>query len=279
MIAVLLPLSGRYAAIGAELRAAIELAPADAVKWKFLDTRGEPDGATAAVDAAVKAGAIAILGPVGDARGHRRGARGRAPRRADRRCSRPADGADPSAGVFRLVASPADEGRAVAELAQADSFPTVAVFAPRDDIGAEAADAFVTEARRRGLQVAAEGTYDPTGGDLEPDVKAFLNLVPAKNPRLAEHLAQEPEAGPGRRSRPTSRSRCSTSPIATTAPRWSPRSCRTSTSSCAPRSSPIRPSSPASTAGTSRRSSSSSAAPAGTTRACRSAAATRCRAR
>jgi ABC-type branched-subunit amino acid transport system substrate-binding protein len=65
----------------------------------------------------------------------------------------------------------------------------VAVFAPRDDVGQEAANAFVTEARRRGLQVTGQGTYDPTGGDLEPDVKQFLNLVPAKNPRLAEHLA------------------------------------------------------------------------------------------
>src|SRR4051812_33726162 len=62
-IAVLLPLSGRYASIGSELRAAIELVPD--VKWRFLDTRGEPEGASAAVDAAVRAGAVAILGPVG----------------------------------------------------------------------------------------------------------------------------------------------------------------------------------------------------------------------
>jgi len=187
-IAVLLPLSGRYAAIGGELRTAIELVPD--VKWRFLDTRGEPDGAAAAVDAAVRAGAVAILGPVGT-REAVAAAREAAVHDVPIALLAPADGADPSAGVFRLVTSPADEGRAVAELAQSDSFGSVAVFAPRDDIGQEAADAFVAEAKRRGLSVTGEGTYDPTGGDLEPDVKTFLNLVPAKNPRLAEHLAAD----------------------------------------------------------------------------------------
>jgi ABC-type branched-subunit amino acid transport system substrate-binding protein len=185
-VAVLLPLSGRYSSIGAELRAAIELVPD--VKWRFIDTRGEPAGATAGVAAAVKAGAIAILGPVGT-REAIAAAREAALHDIPIGLLAPADGADPSAGVFRLVTSPADEGRAVAELAQTDNFPTVAVFAPRDDVGQEAAEAFVAEARRRGLAVTGEGTYDPTGGDLEPDVKQFLNLVPAKNPRLAEHLA------------------------------------------------------------------------------------------
>jgi ABC-type branched-subunit amino acid transport system substrate-binding protein len=192
VVAVLLPLSGRYAAIGAELRAAIELVPD--VTWTFLDTRGEPDGAALAVDAAVTHGAIAILGPVGT-REAVAAARQASLRDIPIGLLAPADGADPSAGVFRLVDSPADEGRAVAELAQTDNFRAVAVLAPRDDVGAEAADAFVTEARRRGLQVTAEGTYDPTGGDLEPDVKQFLNLVPATNPRLAEHLAKTGRKG------------------------------------------------------------------------------------
>src|SRR6267142_1801645 len=65
VVAVLLPLSGRYAGLGAELRAAIELAPADGAKWLFLDTRGEPEGATAAIETAVQRGAIGVLGPVG----------------------------------------------------------------------------------------------------------------------------------------------------------------------------------------------------------------------
>ncbi|MBV8760771.1 MAG: penicillin-binding protein activator [Deltaproteobacteria bacterium] len=191
-VAVLLPLTGRYSTIGVELRAAIELVPD--VKWKFIDTRGEPEGAAAAVEQAHRAGAIAILGPVGT-REAVSAARAAALHDIPIGLLAPADGADPSAGVFRLVTSPADEGRAVAELAQTDSFPSVGVFAPRDDIGKEAADAFIAEAKRRGLAVTADATYDPTGGDLEPDVKELLNLVPARNPRLAEHLAHDRKHG------------------------------------------------------------------------------------
>ena len=92
--------------------------------------------------------------------------------------------------MFRAVDSPADEGRAVARLAAAEGYPTVAVLAPRDDVGAETAEAFVAEARQLGLAVTKEGGYDPTGGNLEPDLKQFLDLVPERNPRFAAHLAR-----------------------------------------------------------------------------------------
>jgi branched-chain amino acid transport system substrate-binding protein len=193
-VCALLPLSGRYAAVGAELRPAIELAPADGTAWKFLDTRGEPDGAAAAVDDAIARGCVAILGPVGT-REAIAAARQAALRGIPIGLLAPEDGADPASGVFRLAWSPADEGRAVAHLAATDSFPTVAVLAPRDDVGGEAADAFVAAAEQAGLQVTARGSYDPTGGDVDPDVKAFLGLVPAQNPRLAEHLAKHGKKG------------------------------------------------------------------------------------
>jgi ABC-type branched-subunit amino acid transport system substrate-binding protein len=192
VVAVLLPLSGRFAAVGAELRAAIELVPAQT--WVFLDTRGEPDGAAAAVETAVAKGAVAILGPVG-AREAGAAARAAVLHRVPIALLGPDDGADPASGVFRLVTSPADEARAVAAFAKTESFPTVAVFAPRDDVGQDAADAFVAEAKRLGLRVTKQGTYDPTGGDVEPDVKDFLDLVPARNPELAEHLAKNPKHG------------------------------------------------------------------------------------
>jgi len=194
VIAVLLPLTGRFASIGSELRTAIQLAPASGTTWLFLDTRGEPDGAAAAVEAAVAKGAVGILGPVGQ-REAIVAARAASLHQIPIALLAPADGADPAAGVFRLVDSPADEGREVARLAAAESFPTVAVFAPRDDLGQEAAEAFVAEATRLGLSVTAQGAYDPTSGDLEADVKAFLNLVPAQNPRLAAHLAKQGKKG------------------------------------------------------------------------------------
>jgi len=195
-VAVLLPLSGKYGAVGAELRAAIELAPAQGTRWIFLDTMGDPAGATAAVDAAAKQGAIAILGPVG-AREITAASRAAASHAIPIALLGPEDGADPAAGVFRVVGSPADEGRAVAQLAKTNNFGTVAVLAPRDDIGTEASEAFATASVQLGLQVVKQGTYDPTGGDVEPDVKQFLDLVPARNPELAEHLrrAKTPKLG------------------------------------------------------------------------------------
>jgi ABC-type branched-subunit amino acid transport system substrate-binding protein len=194
VVAVLLPLSGRFAAIGAEARAAIELAPADGARWSFVDTRGEADGAAAAVARARELGAIAIVGPIG-AREAIAAARAAALRRMPIALLAPDDGADPAAGVFRLAGSPADEGRAVAELAARDGFPTVAVFAPRDDAGDDAAAAFAARAVELGLYVAKRAGYDPTGGDLAPDVKELLDLVPARNARLAEHLRKNPRKG------------------------------------------------------------------------------------
>jgi ABC-type branched-subunit amino acid transport system substrate-binding protein len=194
LVAVLLPLSGTYAALGKELRAAVELAAASGTRWLYLDTRGTPEGAAAAVLVAAGKGAIGILGPVGQ-REAIAAARAAVLHGLPIALLAPGDGADPGAGVFRVAASSADEGRAVARLAALDSFPTVGVLAPRDDTGREAADAFVAEAQRLGLQVTARGTYDPTGGDVEPDVKAFLGLVPAQNARLAAHLARRGRAG------------------------------------------------------------------------------------
>jgi len=194
LVAVLLPLTGPYAAIGGELRVAIELAAAGGTRWLYLDTAGTPEGAVAAVAAAAGKGCVGILGPVGQ-REAVAAAGAAALHGLPIALLAPADGAEPGAGVFRVVASSADEGRAVARLAAEDSFPTVAVFAPRDDVGREAADAFVAEATRLGLQVTGQGSYDPTGGDVEPDVKAFLGLVPAHNPRLAQHLARHGKTG------------------------------------------------------------------------------------
>ncbi len=193
-IAVLLPLTGRYAAIGSELKLAVQLSTSQGTTWLFLDTKGDPDGAVAAVEQAYAKGAAAILGPVGEREGIA-AARAASLRNLPIGLLAPADGADPAAGVFRMVSSPADEGRAVAQLAHDEGFPTVAVFAPRDDIGGEAATAFIDEAKRLGLQVTGEGAYDPTGGSLEPEVKDFLGMVPAKNPRFAEHLRRNGKKG------------------------------------------------------------------------------------
>lgn len=194
-IAVLLPRTGRFAGLGGELEAAIRLAARGATaKFVYLDTGGDEPGATAAVDQAIAAGAVAILGPVGE-REAAAAARRAAAAGIPIALLAPADGADPEAGVFRLTSSPADEAALAAGVAAAEGAPTVGIFAPRDDVGDAMAAAFAAAATARGLTVTADGRYDPTAADLEPDVKQFLGLVPAQNPRLAAHLRRYGQKG------------------------------------------------------------------------------------
>ncbi|MBL8624220.1 MAG: penicillin-binding protein activator [Myxococcales bacterium] len=197
-IAVLVPRSGPYAAIGDELLAAIELAPADGARRVVIDTAGDPARAAAAVDEAVAAGAVAILGPVGALESSAAIARAQA-QRIPIAVLAPVDGAPGQApgppSVFHLLDSPEGEARAAARFALELGVGTVGVLAPGDDVGLAAAEAFANTAAALGLTVAARGTYAVDKRTLEADVKAFLGLDPATNPRLAAHLRRNGRRG------------------------------------------------------------------------------------
>lgn len=198
VIAVLLPRSGRFALLGAELEAAIRFAGRTAgrgVKLQIIDTTGDEASALVAVERAVfEHHAIAILGPVGQ----------RESLRASRRAAElgvpiallaPGEEAAPDAGVFRLWSSPQWEAAEAVRLALAMGYDRLAVLAPQDDHGIVAASAFVAAAGRAGASIVAQGHYDPTATDLEPDIKAFLGLDPAQNARLRQHLRRAGKDG------------------------------------------------------------------------------------
>lgn len=192
-IAVLLPLSGRFAAVGKELRAAIALArehDKGDVELVFLDTQGTPEGARAAVERAVyDQAALAILGPVGE-----RESMAAAARATDFGVPiallAPGAGvtSGPASGVFRLWSSSEWEAREAVRVAVDLGYDRLAVLAPRDEHGDAAARAFQDAASAHQVEVVAVGSYDPTVGDLEPDIKSFLGLDPRENRRLAAHL-------------------------------------------------------------------------------------------
>jgi ABC-type branched-subunit amino acid transport system substrate-binding protein len=194
-VAVLLPLSGRHAALGREVRLAIELAAAELTgksrpALRFLDTRGEPEEAERQVDRAAADSAVGLLGPIGQAE-----ARAAAARAVERGLAigllAPDDaGAAPDAGVIRLWPSAAWEAAEAARLAVELGHDRLAVFHPRDKQGAIQAESFRLAARAAGVDVVAVDSYDPTATDLEPDVKRLLRLDPASNPRLRAHLAR-----------------------------------------------------------------------------------------
>lgn len=198
LIAVLVPRSGPYAAIGAELEAAIALAPADGARRLIIDTAGDPARAAVAVDEAVAAGAVAILGPVGAIESAAAVAAAQV-RQIPIAVLAPVDGAARAQPgpptVFHLVDSPEAEARAAARFALALGVGTVGVLAPGDEVGLAAAEAFATTAAGLGLTVAARGSYAVDKRTLEADVKAFLGLDPATNHRLAAHLRRSGRKG------------------------------------------------------------------------------------
>jgi ABC-type branched-subunit amino acid transport system substrate-binding protein len=186
VIAVLLPLSGPHAAIGRELRAAIALAPPAGATPLWLDTGGDPAGAVRAVEAADAAGALLALGPVGVREAE--AARQRAAELGLPLALLSPSDPPPAPGLWGLLDSPTTEAVDAAELAAALGVGTVAVLAPRDEVGAAAAAAFVAAATALDLTVVAQGDYALETRTLGADVKAFLGLDPTTNPRLAAHL-------------------------------------------------------------------------------------------
>jgi len=194
-VTVLLPLSGRHAGVGREMRLAIEIAAAEMepgggrAALQFRDTRGEAAEAERLVDRAAADGTVGILGPVGQAE-----AGAAAARAVDRGVPigllAPEADAAPEAGVFRLWPSADREAEEAARLAVERGHDRLAVLHPRDAQGTAQADAFRRAAREAGVSVVAVGSYDPTATDLEPDIKRFLGLDPATNERLRRHLAR-----------------------------------------------------------------------------------------
>ncbi|HTM19710.1 MAG TPA: ABC transporter substrate-binding protein, partial [Kofleriaceae bacterium] len=155
----------------------------------FLDTRGDPDGAAAAVDQAAAKGALAALGPVGERESLAAAARAVATGLPIALLS-PGQAAAPDAGVFRLWPAVDWEAGEAVRVARSLGFDRLAILAPRDEQGTAEVDAFRAAARAGGAEVVAAGQYDPTAGDLEPDLKSFLGLDPRSNRRLARHLAR-----------------------------------------------------------------------------------------
>jgi len=194
-LAVLLPLSGPHRAIGEELKIAIEVFAdgAQGIELSFFDTAGDRERAAARVEEAARAGAAAILGPVGDVES--RAAAARAVELGIPIAVLSPGATVPAAGVYRLVHSAEWEARAAAKVAKLLGFKTAAVLAPRDEHGAAATRAFARVARGLGMRIVATGSYDPTASDLEPDLKAFFGLDPKTNERLRLHMRRHGKDG------------------------------------------------------------------------------------
>ena len=147
VVAVVLPLSGTHAAIGAELRTAIRIASRSpegrGVTVRFVDTQGTQAGAVAAVDKAVfEHHAIAIVGPVG-ARESRAAAARATELDVPIALLSAAGAANSAAGVFRLWSSSGWEAREAVRIAKSLGYDRFAAHGHADSTGGFACDRLV----------------------------------------------------------------------------------------------------------------------------------------
>lgn len=193
VIAVLLPLTGQYKKLGREMRLAAVIAAARSpgTQLQFIDTKGDPTRAVAAVEEAVFVHkAAGILGPVGQ-RESVAAARRAVSLGIPIGLLAPAlNGASARDGVFRLWSSPEWEAREAARLAMSLGYSKLAVLAPRGDVGKAQASAFASAVTAGGRRLVRVGYYNPGSAPIEKDIKLFLNLDPKKNRRLRRHLAR-----------------------------------------------------------------------------------------
>lgn len=177
-VALLLPLSGRDAALGQQLLEAAELALFDMADERFelmpLDTGGTPAGAAAAAERAVADGARMILGPLFGTE-----AQAVAPiaRRAGVNVvTLSNDQAVAGDGVFVFGFLPrAQIDRLIAYAASRD-LKRFAVLAPRGGFGDAVADRTRQAAQLSRAQVTRSETYDPGAADISPTVRRFAEI-------------------------------------------------------------------------------------------------------
>jgi ABC-type branched-subunit amino acid transport system substrate-binding protein len=199
VIAVLLPLTGRYAPYGELVRRGIELALATdplakAVNVRFFDSAG--DGATAerlieelAADPAV----WTVIGPLTSGE-----ASPATVRAIDRKLPllllAPREGTTGSAqGVFRLALTAEVQVRAVAGHAvQVLGLQRFAVLAPATRQGENFADLFQAEITRLGGTLAARHSFAPEAVDLRDDLQRLAGAIRAAGGAEALFLPDAP---------------------------------------------------------------------------------------
>jgi branched-chain amino acid transport system substrate-binding protein len=172
VVALLLPLSGPTANLGRALLDAASLATFDIGAESFVllprDTAGTPEGATAAAQSAITAGARLIVGPLFATE---------VP--AVAAVARPAgvnivsfsnDRSIAGQGVFVLGLSPQGQIDRVVGFAASRGLHTVAALVPNNNFGAVVEDAFRRSIQATGGNIALIEHYEP-GADATPAVR------------------------------------------------------------------------------------------------------------
>lgn len=175
-IAVLLPLSGKYKGVGAQIQKAVKMGFMDGGGTKrlvFIDTGEDATSAVAALERAVlQEGAVAVVGPL-------RSDVAAPVARAANALRVPLIGlhqdttaADDRPWILDGLSTPEPQvERLVAYAMDTRGMDSFAIFAPDNPYGHAAADAFTAEVEGRGGAVTVREHYDPDATDLIPFAK------------------------------------------------------------------------------------------------------------
>jgi ABC-type branched-subunit amino acid transport system substrate-binding protein len=178
-VAILLPLSGKYADLGQSMLKSAQMALFDVGSAQFelmpQDTHSTPDGAVQAAQAAITARADLILGPIfaDDVRAVKPvAAAANVPVIAFT-----TDWTLAGRDTYIMGFLPFAQVSRVAQFAQSQGLKRVAALAPQT----EYCDVVVNTLNRTGLQVTETKRYDPATADLTPVIADFAARTKAIN--------------------------------------------------------------------------------------------------
>jgi ABC-type branched-subunit amino acid transport system substrate-binding protein len=177
VLGVAVPLSGPYKRWGDVILQGIGLAlEGSTVRLAVRDTRGEPDGAAAALESlALEEGAILVVGGVTNAEAERAAATAEELQLPFISLSRQEGITEAGANVFQNMLTPRAQARALVDFAMGRrGMKRFAIMYPSISYGVELANAFWDEVEARGGEVRGAETYAADRTTFTPLVKDMV---------------------------------------------------------------------------------------------------------
>lgn len=202
-IALLLPLSGRFAQAGAAVRdgflAAYYQSPGhEALRINVYDIGAQPEQALSSYRRAVMEGAQFVVGPLDKAAVQALAVEEQLPVPV---LALNYAGEAKNDNFYQFSLAPEDEAIEAADRAWADGHSRIAVIVPDDPLGARMADAFIAHWQELGGFIAGKALYDAQGTDYSTPLEDLLKLSDsnARLSRLRQLLGKKLEFTPRRR--------------------------------------------------------------------------------
>ncbi len=173
--ALLLPLSGRHAAIGQALLDAAQLALFDVADENFAlvvrDTQGTPEGAVLAIRSALEERVNVVLGPLFGASAFAVAADTRQVGLNLLTFSN--DQAVAGNGVFIAGMPPSEQVDRIVDYATRQGLLRFALLAPRTAYGSAVTQAFRQALYERGAELVRSVSYNPATSDITPEIRVL----------------------------------------------------------------------------------------------------------